>query len=84
LFSILEENSTIKIEVGGHTDSDGDDVHNQKLSENRAKSVVDYLLNKGISKERLSHKGYGETKPVAPNDTPQNKAKNRRTEVKVQ
>jgi outer membrane protein OmpA-like peptidoglycan-associated protein len=83
LFNILQENPTIKIEVGGHTDSDGDDAHNQKLSENRAKSVVDYLLNKGISKERLSHKGYGETKPVAPNDTPQNKAKNRRTEVKV-
>ncbi|MFP5470349.1 MAG: OmpA family protein [Bacteroidia bacterium] len=83
LFSILQENPSINIEIGGHTDSDGDDAYNQKLSENRAKSVVDYLLNKGVVKERLTYKGYGETKPVAPNDTPQNKAKNRRTEVKV-
>jgi outer membrane protein OmpA-like peptidoglycan-associated protein len=84
LSKILKDNPSIKIEIGGHTDSDGDDARNQKLSENRAKAVVDFLLAKGIAKERLSFKGYGETKPIAPNDTPQNKAKNRRTEVKVQ
>lgn len=83
LYNILMENPEIKIEIGGHTDSDGDDTHNQELSENRARSVVDYLIKKGIAKERLSNKGYGESNPIAPNDTEENKAKNRRTEVKV-
>jgi uncharacterized protein (TIGR02145 family) len=66
--------------VQGHTDSDGDNDLNQKLSEDRAQTVMEQLVSMGISKERLSFKGYGESKPVAPNDTPEGKASNRRVE----
>jgi outer membrane protein OmpA-like peptidoglycan-associated protein len=83
LKEILTKNPTLKIELGGHTDSDGDDKSNQVLSENRAKAVVTWLIQNGIDKTRLSYKGYGETKPIVANDTAENKAKNRRTEVKI-
>jgi len=83
LVNIMVENPTIHIEISGHTDSDGTDEHNLKLSEARAKSVVDYLIKSGIDPRRLSWKGYGESKPIAPNDTPANKQKNRRTEMKI-
>ncbi len=83
LYDFLLLNKTLKVELGGHTDSDGEDTKNQVLSENRAKAVVTYLIEKGINKDRLTYKGYGETVPVAPNDTKENKAKNRRTEVKI-
>ncbi len=83
LKKILEENPSMKIELGGHTDSDGNDVNNQILSENRAKAVVDWLVKKGINKTRLTYKGYGETVPLVENNSPENKAKNRRTEVKI-
>jgi outer membrane protein OmpA-like peptidoglycan-associated protein/tetratricopeptide (TPR) repeat protein len=82
--SFLKTNSTLKIEFGGHTDNTGDKVANKTLSENRAKAVYDYIITKGgIVATRLSYKGYGDTKPKVPNDTPENKAKNRRTELKV-
>ncbi|HYG50838.1 MAG TPA: OmpA family protein, partial [Flavobacteriales bacterium] len=77
------KNADIKIELGGHTDSDGDDAHNLTLSDNRAKAVMNYLVSKGVTKERLKAKGYGETKPVVPNDTKEHKAMNRRTEYKI-
>jgi outer membrane protein OmpA-like peptidoglycan-associated protein/tetratricopeptide (TPR) repeat protein len=80
---LLQKNPTIKIEISGHTDNKGDDKYNLTLSQRRAESVVDYLAQKGIDKTRLTAKGYGETQPVAPNDTEENKAKNRRTEMKV-
>lgn len=83
LKDFLNNNGTLKVELGGHTDSDGDDKHNMTLSNNRAKAVEDWLIKNGIEPSRLSHKGYGETQPVAPNDTPENKAKNRRTVVKI-
>ncbi|MFN3402503.1 MAG: OmpA family protein [Cytophagaceae bacterium] len=83
LLEILTKNPTIKIQIGGHTDSDGNDDHNMKLSHNRAKAVVEYLVKKGIPEARLSFKGYGETKPIAPNDTPENKQLNRRTEIEI-
>lgn len=83
LADLLKKNATVKIEIGGHTDNKGDTKYNQTLSQKRAESVVNYLVQKGIDKARLSAKGYGETQPVAPNDTEENKAKNRRTEVKV-
>jgi outer membrane protein OmpA-like peptidoglycan-associated protein len=83
LAELLKKNATVKIEIGGHTDNKGDTKYNQTLSQKRAESVVNYLIQKGIDKTRLSAKGYGETQPVAPNDTEENKAKNRRTEVKV-
>ncbi len=83
LKAILTKNTAIKIELGGHTDSDGNDEQNKVLSENRAKAVVDWLVGKGISVDRLTYKGYGEEQPIAPNDSAENKAKNRRTEVRI-
>ena len=76
----LEENTDVKIQLRGHTDNVGGFNTNMILSENRAKNVYDYLVNKGISKNRLKYKGYGPTKPVATNDTEEGRAKNRRTE----
>ncbi len=84
LIAFILKNPTLKIEFGGHTDSDGDKKANITLSNNRAKAVVDYLVAKGnIPAGRLTYKGYGDTKPKVKNDTPENKAKNRRTEFKV-
>lgn len=76
------------IELSAHTDSKGSDSYNQKLSEARAKSVVAYLVSKGIEPARLEAKGYGESKPIAENmingkDNPEGREKNRRTEFKV-
>jgi outer membrane protein OmpA-like peptidoglycan-associated protein len=82
--AFLKLNPTLKIEFGGHTDNSGDKVFNKTLSTNRAKAVFDYVTIKGgIIATRITYKGYGDTKPKAPNDTPENKAKNRRTELKV-
>jgi outer membrane protein OmpA-like peptidoglycan-associated protein len=83
VFKIMTDNPTIKVEISGHTDSHGSDDFNQKLSENRSKSVVDYLIEKGISKDRLSYKGYGKTQPIATNDTEEGRQQNRRTEFKI-
>ncbi|RYD74066.1 MAG: hypothetical protein EOP53_18980, partial [Sphingobacteriales bacterium] len=83
LVNFLKENSAIKIEISGHTDNMGTPEKNKTLSQNRAKAVYDYLVNEGILATRLIWKGYGETQPVAKNDTEENRAKNRRTEVKV-
>jgi outer membrane protein OmpA-like peptidoglycan-associated protein len=73
----------VKIEISGHTDNIGTAEYNQSLSENRAKSVVDYLINSSVLKERIMYKGYGYSKPVASNDTEEGRAQNRRTELKV-
>jgi outer membrane protein OmpA-like peptidoglycan-associated protein len=84
VIDFLNFHTTAKVEISGHTDNYGDDAYNQKLSENRAKAVYDYLVNTGkINPSRLSYKGYGETKPIGPNDTEEGRAKNRRTELKV-
>ncbi len=83
LIVFLKQNPSLKIELSGHTDNSGDKKFNQILSHNRAKAVYDYLLQNGITASRLSYKGYGDTKPKVPNDTPENKAKNRRTEFKI-
>jgi OOP family OmpA-OmpF porin len=80
--SILKKNPSIKLQIQGHTDSRASEGYNQTLSENRAKAVMEYLVNKGISPSRLSTVGYGLTKPVAPNTTPEGMAKNRRAELK--
>ncbi|MDO9001776.1 MAG: OmpA family protein [Bacteroidota bacterium] len=84
LGDFLIKNPSLKIELGGHTDSDGIRKNNITLSENRAKAVYDYLIaTSKISAARLSYKGYADLKPKVKNDTPENKAKNRRTEFKV-
>ena len=71
------------VEIGGHTDKIGDNHSNQKLSEARANVVRTYLLEKGIAPGRITAVGYGETRPIASNDTPEGRQKNRRTEVKI-
>ena len=83
LVKLLEKNPSVTIEIGGHTDNTGDEKKNLELSENRAKNVYDYLVSQGVAAERLSYKGYAASKPVAPNDSAENKAKNRRTEFTV-
>ncbi|MBI3521415.1 MAG: OmpA family protein [Bacteroidetes bacterium] len=83
LIKLLTENPTLKIELGSHTDSKGSDDYNQKLSQARSQSVVTYLIGKGISTDRLVAKGYGETVPVATNDTEAGRQENRRTEFKI-
>ncbi len=82
--AFLKANPGLKVEFGGHTDNSGDKAFNKTLSTNRAKAVYDYVIqNGGIMATRLSYKGYSDTKPKVPNDSPENKAKNRRTELKV-
>ncbi len=83
LVDFLNLNKGVHIEISGHTDNVGSDQSNQILSENRAKSVYQYLIANGIAASRLSFKGYGETQPVAANDTDEGRSKNRRTEFKI-
>jgi outer membrane protein OmpA-like peptidoglycan-associated protein len=83
LINFLAKNKTVKIELGGHTDNVGSAKSNQLLSENRAKSVYSYLLENGVPAERLTAKGYGDTKPIADNATEQGRADNRRSEFKI-
>jgi len=75
----LNENPKITIDIQGHTDDVGDDAANLSLSVNRARVVYEYLIENGIAQKRLSHHGYGETRPLANNETEQGKAENRRT-----
>lgn len=81
LAEFLLHKKNIEIEIAGHTDDVGDDAANLKLSQDRADAVKAYLVKKGVKAERVVAKGYGETKPIAPNTTPEGKQKNRRTEV---
>jgi outer membrane protein OmpA-like peptidoglycan-associated protein len=83
LLSLLKNNPQLKVEIGGHTDNVGDKQKNLVLSENRAKSVLDYLVKAGIESSRLSFKGYGDTQPLADNNSEKGRAENRRTEFKV-
>lgn len=79
--AIMKADDLLKIQIDGHTDSQGDDAKNQTLSENRAKAVKDYLVSKGVAEANTSSTGYGETKPVADNKTAAGRAKNRRVEM---
>jgi len=81
--TVLNRRKDISVDVVGHTDSTGTKQYNQGLSERRAKSVYDYFVNKGIAADRLTTKGYGETKPIASNATREGRAKNRRVELVV-
>ncbi|MEI6749762.1 MAG: OmpA family protein [Bacteroidota bacterium] len=83
LVLFLKANPKLKIEIGGHTDSEGSDTHNLQLSGARAKTVSEYLIAHGIELFRLISKGYGETQPIDTNDTKEGKANNRRTEFKI-
>lgn len=83
LVELLNLNKNFIVEIGGYTDSTGTDDHNLILSEKRAQSVVDYLVEKDISADRLRHKGYGNTSPIGDNVTYEGRRMNRRTEVKI-
>jgi outer membrane protein OmpA-like peptidoglycan-associated protein len=79
----LKANSLYKIEIAGHTDDVGDEQNNLSLSERRAKTVANYLIQKGIPKDRIVAVGYGESLPVVPNISESDRAKNRRVEIKI-
>lgn len=83
VLTFLKENPDKKVEVAGHTDSKGADDYNKALSTARANAVYKYLLENGVNSENIQSKGYGESSPVADNDTPQNRSKNRRVEFKI-
>src|SRR4029078_8681017 len=86
---LLKENPTIEIEMSAHTDSHGTDEYNFKLSDNRARSCMEYIVLKGIEPTRITSHGYGESMPVAPNsnvdgsDNPDGRQLNRRVEIKI-
>ena len=83
LVAFMVNNPTINIEIGGHTDNVGKPEDNQLLSENRSRSVRTYLIENGISEDRMQYMGYGQEQPVDTNETPEGRANNRRTEFKV-
>jgi outer membrane protein OmpA-like peptidoglycan-associated protein len=83
VYRFLENNPSMKLEISGHTDNTGSLRINQRLSRDRARAVVNYLVNLGISEEMLISAGYADTQPVAPNNTVEGRKQNRRVEFKV-
>ena len=83
LIKVLKDNEAIKTEIAGHTDNTGDAAANLALSNARANAVRDYLINAGISADRLTSTGYGQMKPIDTNDTPEGRQNNRRTEFEI-
>lgn len=83
LVDLLIQYPKMKIEISGHTDNLGTAEYNQRLSENRARAVTNYLIDRGISGNRLSYVGYGKSRPIASNDTEEGRATNRRVEVRI-
>ena len=81
--SVLNDHANVKVRVEGHTDSRGADAYNQQLSQGRAEAVMAYLVAGGVAADRLTAVGYGESAPVAPNDTKENMYKNRRVDLVV-
>ena len=81
LVTYLKENKTLNLEIAGHTDSSGDEMHNQKLAEARATAVANFLIEQQIDKKRISHIGYGSKRPLYTNDTEEHKKSNRRVEI---
>ena len=80
---IMQANPSHNVRVSGHTDSVGNAESNQSLSERRAAAVVDFLVNKGVSRSRLSSIGFGETSPISDNNTAEGRRLNRRVELRV-
>ncbi|MDY5969301.1 MAG: OmpA family protein [Bacteroidales bacterium] len=83
LLETLRSHPTMRIEIDGHTDGNGSVEYNQRLSESRARAVVDYLISCGIDARRLESKGFGKSRPIDSNDTDEGRARNRRVEFKV-
>lgn len=83
LIDFMNNNPKVHVEIGGHTDNVGGEEHNQVLSENRARVVYEYLINKGVNKSKLTYRGYSYKEPVATNENVKGRAQNRRTEFKI-
>ena len=83
IFGYLKQEKNINIEIAGHTDNIGDEVYNQKLSNDRALSVKSFLVQKGIDSKRIKCVGYGEQQPIADNSTEFGREKNRRIEIRI-
>ena len=83
LIELLLDNTNMKVEISAHTDDVGSEVYNQRLSDKRARSVVDYIIKNGIAEAQLIARGYGESTAIAPNDNDENRAKNRRVELRI-
>jgi outer membrane protein OmpA-like peptidoglycan-associated protein len=83
LIAFMKRNSSIRVEISGHTDDVGSDPINQQLSEKRAQSVANYIGANGISKERIKAIVYGKTKPAVPNNSETNRQQNRRIEFRI-
>jgi len=83
LLDYLKNHEEIQIEIAGHTDNVGAAAHNLKLSQDRATTIRNYLVNKGIKTIRLTVKGYGDTQPIADNNSDEGRQLNRRTEVRI-
>ena len=80
---LIKQNLTLKVEVAAHTDNVGSAAYNASLSERRAQTVAKFLEERKISAKRFVAKGYGESQPMVPNDSPENKARNRRVILKI-
>ena len=80
---MMAEHPDMRIEVQGHTDNRGSESYNKRLSEERAKAVVDYLVRKGVSPKRMEFKGYGSSQPIDDNETDEGRAQNRRVAFKI-
>jgi outer membrane protein OmpA-like peptidoglycan-associated protein len=80
---VLSERPTLRISVEGHTDAKGSDAYNARLSERRAQAVVDYLAKAGVARDRLEAHGFGESRPIADNESEDGRARNRRVELRV-
>jgi outer membrane protein OmpA-like peptidoglycan-associated protein/Tol biopolymer transport system component len=83
VYTILTQNPRMKVRIAGHTDNIGSEEYNQRLSEARAKAVYDYLISRGISADRLSYIGYGESRPIDTNETSEGRQNNRRVELEI-
>ncbi|ASB50622.1 OmpA family protein [Alkalitalea saponilacus] len=83
LVRFLADNKEVRIMIGGHTDNVGNAAYNQRLSENRARSVYNYIIEQGVDTSRLEYKGFGMDQPIADNETESGRAKNRRTEITI-
>ena len=83
VIKLMKAYPSMKIEIAAHTDDIGDGVYNVRLSKQRANSVINYISTNNINSTRLISNGYGESKPVVPNDSEENRGKNRRVELKI-
>ena len=83
LTKLLKNYPGLKIEIGGHTDNTGSEKANMDLSKNRARAVMDYLIEKGMPRQSIKAVGYGQSKPIASNNTAEGKKKNRRVELTI-